>query len=194
MQNFVLLAFLGPLLLSSTPVFASTAGSFHESRCSSVLHVGPSNLLSLSHLELEEPLSDGRTSMGYREAAQFVLNHFSHINNSLGEIASKDFKKVYEAGIQHGVFESFRPANHLLGNSFGTVEAREYWLELIPPFVVKQTEVKNLPRNLQVPGENFLFHVILFSNLTEFGYTQFCLLYTSPSPRDRTRSRMPSSA
>ena len=26
------------------------------------------------------------------------------------------------------------------------------------------------------------------------GDTQFCLLYTSPSPRDRTRSRMPSSA
>ena len=29
-----------------------------------------------------------------------------------------------------------------------------------------------------------------FSNLTD----QACLLYTSPSPRDRTRSRMPSSA
>ena len=28
-------------------------------------------------------------------------------------------------------------------------------------------------------------------SLHEFGY---CLLYTSPSPRDRTRSRMPSSA
>ena len=25
-------------------------------------------------------------------------------------------------------------------------------------------------------------------------YNKFCLLYTSPSPRDRTRSRMPSSA
>ena len=25
-------------------------------------------------------------------------------------------------------------------------------------------------------------------------YSSFCLLYTSPSPRDRTRSRMPSSA
>ena len=25
-------------------------------------------------------------------------------------------------------------------------------------------------------------------------YPKFCLLYTSPSPRDRTRSRMPSSA
>ena len=26
------------------------------------------------------------------------------------------------------------------------------------------------------------------------GFTKSCLLYTSPSPRDRTRSRMPSSA
>ncbi len=26
------------------------------------------------------------------------------------------------------------------------------------------------------------------------GHTKTCLLYTSPSPRDRTRSRMPSSA
>jgi integral membrane protein len=26
------------------------------------------------------------------------------------------------------------------------------------------------------------------------GYLYICLLYTSPSPRDRTRSRMPSSA
>ena len=28
----------------------------------------------------------------------------------------------------------------------------------------------------------------------KLGMTSFCLLYTSPSPRDRTRSRMPSSA
>ena len=30
-----------------------------------------------------------------------------------------------------------------------------------------------------------------FENIYDFS---FCLLYTSPSPRDRTRSRMPSSA
>ena len=29
---------------------------------------------------------------------------------------------------------------------------------------------------------------------TDRGYRYYCLLYTSPSPRDRTRSRMPSSA
>ena len=29
---------------------------------------------------------------------------------------------------------------------------------------------------------------------TKAGFYRYCLLYTSPSPRDRTRSRMPSSA
>ena len=36
-------------------------------------------------------------------------------------------------------------------------------------------------------GENF-------SNIGMFNEAEICLLYTSPSPRDRTRSRMPSSA
>ena len=31
-------------------------------------------------------------------------------------------------------------------------------------------------------------------NLFDLGLIGLCLLYTSPSPRDRTRSRMPSSA
>ena len=40
---------------------------------------------------------------------------------------------------------------------------------------------------------------ILIAQLSELGFDSFqenndCLLYTSPSPRDRTRSRMPSSA
>ena len=39
-----------------------------------------------------------------------------------------------------------------------------------------------------VPSENVL------SPLARSAYSGTCLLYTSPSPRDRTRSRMPSSA
>ena len=35
---------------------------------------------------------------------------------------------------------------------------------------------------------------IQFLAVNEAGVTEGCLLYTSPSPRDRTRSRMPSSA
>ena len=34
----------------------------------------------------------------------------------------------------------------------------------------------------------------LTSHIMETGFRHTCLLYTSPSPRDRTRSRMPSSA
>ena len=34
----------------------------------------------------------------------------------------------------------------------------------------------------------------IFDVAYSFGQENICLLYTSPSPRDRTRSRMPSSA
>ena len=37
-------------------------------------------------------------------------------------------------------------------------------------------------------------NVTLVSHISISGSTTICLLYTSPSPRDRTRSRMPSSA
>ena len=36
--------------------------------------------------------------------------------------------------------------------------------------------------------------VVGFADLGMEAIYEFCLLYTSPSPRDRTRSRMPSSA
>ena len=47
-------------------------------------------------------------------------------------------------------------------------------------------------------GDILFFHLInaeLFPMNDQFDYVvDGCLLYTSPSPRDRTRSRMPSSA
>ena len=45
-----------------------------------------------------------------------------------------------------------------------------------------------------VGRENLHQTVILYVYLRSGVLDQFCLLYTSPSPRDRTRSRMPSSA
>ena len=44
---------------------------------------------------------------------------------------------------------------------------------------------------------SFGFGILMVEPLNEIrlgGYKLGCLLYTSPSPRDRTRSRMPSSA
>ena len=54
--------------------------------------------------------------------------------------------------------------------------------------------LRELTKKSDIKG---LIHVsIYFSLLSIVGYLAYltCLLYTSPSPRDRTRSRMPSSA
>ena len=43
-------------------------------------------------------------------------------------------------------------------------------------------------------GSAPLEHAVVTTAASAGGVVTFCLLYTSPSPRDRTRSRMPSSA
>ena len=43
-------------------------------------------------------------------------------------------------------------------------------------------------------GQNMALNSAVTQDGLEMGRAQVCLLYTSPSPRDRTRSRMPSSA
>ena len=52
--------------------------------------------------------------------------------------------------------------------------------------------------NIQTAGKQFgngkLVTISRGGQITKSGPTIICLLYTSPSPRDRTRSRMPSSA
>ena len=45
-----------------------------------------------------------------------------------------------------------------------------------------------------IDRESRLYHQRPLSNIVFMGMGEPCLLYTSPSPRDRTRSRMPSSA
>ena len=57
--------------------------------------------------------------------------------------------------------------------------------------------LKSLEENVvyfQSPSEIKLLSEIDKSKMRVGGMVKNCLLYTSPSPRDRTRSRMPSSA
>ena len=51
--------------------------------------------------------------------------------------------------------------------------------------------VLNALSKLKLIVEEYLIHYDLINDKDA---KEFCLLYTSPSPRDRTRSRMPSSA
>ena len=43
-------------------------------------------------------------------------------------------------------------------------------------------------------GSRFVLTITVMLNLVVLGYYKYCLLYTSPSPRDQRGSRMPSSA
>ena len=54
-------------------------------------------------------------------------------------------------------------------------------------------EIENeLPKTGKL--KHFIITPEIVKQLIPYERAQFCLLYTSPSPRDRTRSRMPSSA
>ena len=56
--------------------------------------------------------------------------------------------------------------------------------------IQNQIRDKFLKQGVKMVGPETIF----FSKDTKIGKNVTCLLYTSPSPRDRTRSRMPSSA
>ena len=56
-------------------------------------------------------------------------------------------------------------------------------LDVVKTNTAKKTNVKKFSQNGQIQ---------IYQSSYRGSYT--CLLYTSPSPRDRTRSRMPSSA
>ena len=85
---------------------------------------------------------------------------------------------------------------------FQTAAAGEqYILQELPEIVILNGDDKtiepdkfiNRMRN-HVFARNTLFIVVTSDMSLSFKKALFCLLYTSPSPRDRTRSRMPSSA
>ena len=86
-----------------------------------------------------------------------------------------------------------------VGKSYGTVEALKE-----VSFVVERGEIFGLI-GPDGAGKSTLFRILTTLLLADKGTAtiggldvatdyKHCLLYTSPSPRDRTRSRMPSSA
>ena len=62
-----------------------------------------------------------------------------------------------------------------------------YWLNLLQNLKCKENIFLTLNPHFEINESKILKKV-------RFTHPYFCLLYTSPSPRDRTRSRMPSSA
>ena len=68
-------------------------------------------------------------------------------------------------------------------------EKRDYYEVLGISKGASEDEIKKAYRKAAMK-----YHPDKFSNATDKEKKDACLLYTSPSPRDRTRTRMPSSA
>ena len=64
---------------------------------------------------------------------------------------------------------------------------------LVPGVLLRNKYLEFICKNvfIKINNKNNTYFKNIDENVLEF---HICLLYTSPSPRDRTRSRMPSSA
>ena len=76
--------------------------------------------------------------------------------------------------------------------TFDDVLLEPRYSEVVPATVDVSTRLTNRIR-LNVPLLSSPMDTVTESAMA-IGLAKVCLLYTSPSPRDRTRSRMPSSA
>ena len=82
---------------------------------------------------------------------------------------------------------------HLFSGSFVESNALTYELSKLGiQFIIKDQQNSANLAGFGIP--NYLFSCEVFVKSIDYEKARICLLYTSPSPRDRTRSRMPSSA
>ena len=82
-------------------------------------------------------------------------------------------------------------------NKYGADALRWYFFTASPPGNVRRFDEKmvaEVTRHFLLTLWNVYSFFVTYANIDKFAPAQGCLLYTSPSPRDRQRSRMPSSA
>ena len=105
---------------------------------------------------------------------------------SLRDTMSTEFKPVIQAQTEHMVLSHFslRSADHLALSQ-----------AIVHQVSIRQAKIKKLALELEVLKSNYIDDKSLSDELLTQAYWIYsCLLYTSPSPRDATLSRMPSSA
>jgi len=86
--------------------------------------------------------------------------------------------------LDHNLFQKLKNTQAMKKVLMITLAFLTFQLEASQGTLKKKVEIKAL-KAVELTYEEFANYDVKLSN---------CLLYTSPSPRDRTRSRMPSSA
>ena len=147
-----------------------------------------------------------------------VINASVSPKGSLETLSQREVQQLSEAG-SGSTYTLFRQCALAILNTGAHVDNAKTILEAYKDFEIRihqqdrgvRLELLNAPADAFVDGEMIAStREMLFSALRDIVYTEneldsqridlsnsqgiSCLLYTSPSPRDRTRSRMPSSA
>ena len=161
-----------------------------------LLNVSKSQIMEFVQ-EANVPYRIDRTNEESTYARNFIRNHWFPDLNRLFPGWKKNLQKLTERA------EEFDLMSDLILKQISKNDhelLREKFLELhskIKPAILLQF-LKNNTVNVEV-SQGFLENTDDISGLQSGGKLQisenyFCLLYTSPSPRDRSLSRMPSSA
>ena len=98
-----------------------------------------------------------------------------------------------------------QPFVHELGGIYNTIQAIneeiadfcQYLRDVVPDIAQDSYHIlPDLPDKVRVVKRYYPYpyRLVFFLECQKYAELVDCLLYTSPSPRDRTRSRMPSSA
>jgi D-sedoheptulose 7-phosphate isomerase len=105
------------------------------------------------------------------------------------------------SNISDKIIECYREGHKvvLMGNGGSAADAQHIACELVSKFRIERRALPALALNvntsiLTAVGNDYDYDHVFARQVEAWVQPGDCLLYTSPSPRDRTRSRMPSSA
>ena len=124
-------------------------------------------LLLAAVLFIHTEISFAKEKLNYTVTSDSQIQNVKGSFEAIGNVVIKSSKNNFEASSNKLTYDKDARTLKLVGNVF----------------------VKNLESD-----EGLSIQESYGDELTIFTDTGLCLLYTSPSPRDRTRSRMPSSA
>ena len=112
------------------------------------------------------PMPDGQEEV-FSTRLAYAKTHGEALSKEIQQMLKRDTKPISK--VPTGAFER-------VNLPFDTLPTREEWEARV------------------AGGGSDAYHAQKHLERLQKGHTKHCLLYTSPSPRDRTRSRMPSSA
>ena len=111
-------------------------------------------------------------------------------------IATTYKEKLAEHGVVFcSISEAVKDYPELIERYLGTVvPSNDNYFAALNSAVFSDGSFVFIPKGVECPMELSTYFRINSGDTGQFERTLICLLYTSPSPRDRQKSRMPSSA